>query len=71
MADVENMDDPSVVVDAVNYSVSTSPCTVAAGKGTEQGLTNAVGIDSKGAVAEFEHGRSDGFRESVCDRFSG
>jgi hypothetical protein len=64
---VEDMDDAGGFVDAVHDPVGATPGSVAAGQRAEQGLADAVRIDRKRGIAEFQDGRGDGLGQPRGD----
>jgi hypothetical protein len=65
VVNVEDMDDAGRFVNAVHDPIGSAPGSVAAGQRAEQGLADAVRIDSKRGVTELQHGRGDGLGQPL------
>ena len=68
VVDVEDLDRAGVFLDSIDNPVCAAPCSVAASQRAEQRLTDAVRADSKGSLAELQHGSGDRLGKPLRDR---
>ncbi|OHV04653.1 hypothetical protein C1Y40_02746 [Mycobacterium talmoniae] len=59
MVNIEDVDYPVVVVNAVDDAIGAATGTMAAGERPEQRLADPPRIGGKRAITEFEHGGRD------------
>jgi hypothetical protein len=68
VVDVEDLDRSGVFLDSIDNPVCAAPCSVAASQRAEQRLTDAVRVDSKGSLAELQHGSGIALRAAGWNR---